>query len=60
MTMTPYAVICRKHGQQFLSKHDYMEEMHSPSSIWSCPVCGRPSDWDDAHYDKLMYEQDED
>lgn len=49
---TPYAVICREHGQQFLTDDEYGRQLCRPDSLWTCPVCREASQWDDDHYEK--------
>lgn len=55
----PHAVICRHHGQVFLTAEEYGRQMARPDSQWTCPAmdsspdrfgpCGAPSRWDDAN-----------
>lgn len=55
MTTTPYAVICREHGQQFLTEEQYSAQLMRPDSYWECPICGSHSEWDDDNYEEHMY-----
>lgn len=48
---TAYAVICPRHGQVFLSLHEYDQQMDRPSDFWRCPLCGLHSEFDDNNYD---------
>jgi hypothetical protein len=48
---TPYAVICREHGQQFLTSDEYNRQLCRPDSLWTCPKCGEASHWDDDNYE---------
>jgi hypothetical protein len=48
---TPYAVICREHGQQFLTSDEYNRQLCRPDSLWTCPKCGEASNWDDDNYE---------
>ena len=44
---TPYAVVCEKHGQQFLSEAQYREQLSRPNAVWVCPKDGEPAWFDD-------------
>lgn len=55
---SPYAVICRTHGQQFLSGEQYDAQMRRPDSYWECPVCGGHASWDDDNYEQY-YENEQ-
>lgn len=50
-TPTPYAIICSKHNQVFLTKVEYDYQMNFPNRTWRCPKCGEESDWDDDNYE---------
>ncbi len=58
-TETPYAVICRAHGQVFLTEDEYGRQLCRPDSLWTCPTCGRAAQWDDDHYEKHLADLDE-
>jgi len=51
---TPWAVLCRKHGQQFLSAAEYDRQMNRPDARWTCPCCGATSTWDDDNYEASL------
>lgn len=45
---TPYAVICPKHGRQYLTESYYMAQLYKPNNTWVCPHgCRRNVQWDD-------------
>ena len=46
-----YAVHCPTHGEQGLTEDEYKEQMDRPGDVWKCPICGRPSQWDDGRYE---------
>jgi hypothetical protein len=48
---TPYAVICREHGQKFLTNDEYMRQLCRPDALWTCPKCGEASQFDDDNYE---------
>ena len=48
---TPFAVICPDHGQVFLTDKEYDAQMDNPDLLWTCPECGKPSQWDDDNYE---------
>ena len=50
---TPWAVICPDHGQVFLTDAEYDAQMDKPDSLWTCPLCGKPSEWDDHNYEVM-------
>jgi hypothetical protein len=51
---SPYAVICLRHGQQFLTRQQYMAQMMHSNSKWSCPVCNDTAEWDDDNFDNYQ------
>jgi hypothetical protein len=51
---TPYAILCREHGQQFLTDDEYGRQLCRPDARWTCPKCGRVSDWDDDNYEAAL------
>ncbi len=54
---TPWAVICREHGKQYLTSEQYDAQMMKPDSYWLCPICGGHSSWDDDNYDNYYNEE---
>lgn len=58
-TKTPYAVVCRDHGQRFLTKESYAYQMDRPDNKWICPVCGDVAEWDDANYEEYLDQQEQ-
>ena len=48
---SPWAVICPRHGKQFLTRQQYDHQMGAPDVRWLCPVCGAVSEWDDDNYE---------
>ncbi len=48
---TPYAVYCKgrcsSSGLMFLTEQEYMKQMDRPDSLWQCPQCKGPAEWDD-------------
>jgi hypothetical protein len=50
---TPWAVICREHGQVFMTAEEYESQMFMPDSVWKCPLCGRKSEWDDDNHEAM-------
>lgn len=55
---TPWAVICREHGQVFLTDEEYDSQMDAPDSVWKCPLCGRSAEWDDENYEAMARDDD--
>lgn len=51
---TGYAVLCPEHGKTFLTDDEYGRQLCRPDSRWTCPRCGRISQWDDDHYEKWL------
>lgn len=51
---SPHAVICKVHGQQFLTKVQYSQQLMQADDYWYCPICGKTAEWDDYNYD--MYD----
>ena len=51
---TPYAVLCREHGQVFLTKDEYGRQLSRPDALWQCPKCGEEATWDDDHYERML------
>lgn len=49
---TPWAVICREHGQVFLTEEEYVWQMNHPDDLWGCPICGKAAQWDDDNFEK--------
>ena len=54
-TVTPWAVICRNHGQQFLTEEQYERQLDRPDSLWTCPVCGDSATWDDDNFERKEF-----
>ena len=44
-----YAVTCPEHGKTFLTKNEHSSQLSQ--NDWSCPLCGKPSEWDAANYE---------
>jgi len=59
-TPTPFAIICRDHGRQYLTRDGYDRQMSDPDARWACPVddCGRISSWDDDVYEAACERDD--
>lgn len=57
---TPWAVICREHGKQFLTEEQYNNQMMNADSFWFCPVCGGHSEWDDDNYEEHYFKEEDD
>lgn len=51
---TPYAVRCPSHGQVFLDREEYMQQLSAPYDRWRCPCCGDTAWWDDGNFEKGM------
>lgn len=51
---TPYAIICSKDGQVFLSNDEYARQMSRPDSFWTCPKCGERASFDDDNYERFL------
>lgn len=58
-TATPWAVICRQHGKQFLTHEEYSYQMNRPDSLWMCPICGENAWWDDDNYEAYENQEEE-
>jgi hypothetical protein len=58
-TATPWAVICRQHGKQFLTHEEYQYQMNRPDSLWMCPICGESAWWDDDNYEAYENQEEE-
>lgn len=52
---TPYAVLCREHGQQFLPEDEYGRQLCRPDACWMCPICRDEAQWDDDNYEEKMF-----
>ena len=48
---TNKGIICPEHGKQGLTEKDYVRQMWDADSLWKCPICRRPSQWDDDRYE---------
>ena len=55
---TPWAVVCREHGQVFLTDKEYDAQMDDPDALWKCPLCGRQAEWDDDNYEAMARDDD--
>lgn len=53
-TPTPWAVNCRQHGLVYLTEAEYIRQMEDSDSLWKCPDCHEPAEWDDATYEAAM------
>lgn len=53
---TPWAVICKKHGKQYLTCEQYDDQMMESDLYWYCPVCGGMSEWDDNNFEAYINE----
>ena len=51
---SPYAVICRIHGQQFLTPKEYIRQLERPDELWECPVCKGTAQFDDANFEHYV------
>lgn len=51
---SPYAVICRTHGQVQLTEDEYGRQLSRPDALWKCPKCGEEAQWDDSHYEQML------
>lgn len=51
---TPYAVLCRAHGQVFLTDDEYGRQLCRPDALWTCPKCGEAARWDDDNYEEML------
>lgn len=58
--VTPWAVICARHGRQYLSAATYEMQLQYPNKPWACPACGRRARWDDEHHETWGYDDDHD
>jgi hypothetical protein len=58
-TPTPYAVNCPTHGQVFLTEAEYSRQMWKADSVWMCPDCHQPAQWDDDNYAERIGNGDE-
>lgn len=53
---TPWAVICPRHGQQFLTKDQYNSQLRQADCFWKCPVpkcTEKRAEWDEDNYDSF-------
>lgn len=57
---TPWAVICREHGKQYLTGEQYDDQMMKADSYWACPICGGHSSWDDDNYEAHIFNEEDD
>ncbi len=48
---TNLGVICPVHGQQGLQTKEYNSQMMDADNLWTCPMCGMISQWDDDRYE---------
>jgi len=53
-TPTPYAVLCRGHGRQFLTDDEYGRQLCRPDDRWTCPRCRSVSNFDDDNYEAAL------
>ena len=54
---TPWAVICRLCGRQYLTKRYYDYQMSRPDDRWACPVCGEYAEWDEETHEESYLDQ---
>lgn len=45
-TASPWRVWCIQHGVVCLTETEYLDQLDKVDELWSCPVCGRPADWE--------------
>jgi hypothetical protein len=48
---SPFAVICRTHGQVYITEDDYVKQLSMPDALWTCPECGGVAEFDDDNYE---------
>ena len=55
-TETPWAVICPRHGQVFLTEAEYERQMLNPDNLWECaqPDCPARAEFDDDNWEKHL------
>jgi len=51
---TRYRVHYPEHGPVNLSYEEYMRQLGQADRLWSCPICGASSRWDDDHYERHL------
>ena len=54
-----YGIICENHGKVELTREQYVAQMDHPDSLWKCPICKFPSDFDEDKYEAVFFPQDE-
>ena len=60
-THVPYAgIVCRLHGHIDIDQNNYRAQMAAVDSLWKCPVCKQVAEFDDARYEELHPEPEED
>lgn len=57
MKETPWAVICPAHERVFLTESQYNAQIMRPNDRWTCPICGKVSDWDDDTFERYLDRQ---
>ena len=50
-----WAVKCPVHGYKVLSKGQYKAQLYRPDDSWTCPKCGRESEWAGDDTDPALY-----
>lgn len=55
---SPYAIICKTHGQIFIDIEEYARQMMKPDSRWQCPICKDVAEFDDINFDLHFNEYD--
>jgi hypothetical protein len=50
ITKTPYAIICPRHKQIYLTSQEYSRQLDLPNARWECPICGATAEFDDDNY----------
>lgn len=46
-----YAIVkCPTHGDQYLTREQYMAQLLRAADEWTCPTCGQRSEWDDNYF----------
>jgi hypothetical protein len=54
----PYAVVCREHGQQFLTEGAYLAQLERSNDRWFCPVCGDNAAFDDLNLESYIVDEE--
>lgn len=55
---TPWQVFCFEHESVALTREEYISQLSQADSLWKCPLCREPAQWDDANLERHEFEQE--